>query len=258
MGTERPNSRSRVALHSMVGSSSYLIPLLVPSSAHQIRITPSYAFGALTAPMEIPTIVHARMVARSGILQCPTQILYDTKSSVGSIAQPSNMVAHAVQEKSFIMDFMLGGLSAAVSKTAAAPIERIKLLIQNQDEMIKQGRLSEPYKGVADCFKRTMADDGVLALWRGNLANVIRYFPTQVLIESLCFSSFQQQHSLLINHVTFQILYTNECLQTLVIEDISEVILKIFLMHNLLCYIHSKVDCALILYFKTLDLLTIT
>lgn len=53
----------------------------------------------------------------------------------------------------FAMDFLMGGVSAAVSKTAAAPIERVKLLIQNQDEMIKSGRLSEPYKGIGDCFK---------------------------------------------------------------------------------------------------------
>jgi solute carrier family 25 (adenine nucleotide translocator) protein 4/5/6/31 len=74
----------------------------------------------------------------------------------------------------------MGGVSAAVSKTAAAPIERVKLLIQNQDEMIKSGRLSEPYKGIGDCFKRTIQDEGFGSLWRGNTANVIRYFPTQV------------------------------------------------------------------------------
>ena len=34
--------------------------------------------------------------------------------------------------KDFALDFLMGGVSAAVSKTAAAPIERIKLLIQNQ------------------------------------------------------------------------------------------------------------------------------
>jgi solute carrier family 25 (adenine nucleotide translocator) protein 4/5/6/31 len=83
--------------------------------------------------------------------------------------------------KSFTIDFMMGGVSAAVAKTAAAPIERIKLLVQNQDEMIKQGRLSTPYKGIGDCFKRTYADEGMAALWRGNTANVIRYFPTQAL-----------------------------------------------------------------------------
>jgi solute carrier family 25 (adenine nucleotide translocator) protein 4/5/6/31 len=83
--------------------------------------------------------------------------------------------------KSFTIDFMMGGVSAAVAKTAAAPIERIKLLVQNQDEMIKQGRLSTPYKGIGDCFKRTYADEGLASLWRGNTANVIRYFPTQAL-----------------------------------------------------------------------------
>lgn len=94
---------------------------------------------------------------------------------------------------------MMGGVSAAVSKTAAAPIERVKLLVQNQGEMvrvavvktrrtvsdallqIKQGRLATPYKGVGDAFKRTIADEGTVSLWRGNTANVIRYFPTQAL-----------------------------------------------------------------------------
>lgn len=75
----------------------------------------------------------------------------------------------------------MGGVSAAVSKTAAAPIERIKLLIQNQDEMLKAGRLSHKYNGIGDCFKRTTADEGIVSLWRGNTANVIRYFPTQAL-----------------------------------------------------------------------------
>jgi solute carrier family 25 (adenine nucleotide translocator) protein 4/5/6/31 len=84
-------------------------------------------------------------------------------------------------ESNFMIDFLMGGVSAAVSKTAAAPIERVKLLIQNQDEMIKQGRLDRKYNGIVDCFKRTLADEGTVSLWRGNTANVIRYFPTQAL-----------------------------------------------------------------------------
>jgi len=81
----------------------------------------------------------------------------------------------------FAIDFMMGGVSAAVSKTAAAPIERVKLLIQNQDEMIKSGRLQTPYKGIGDCFGRVIREEGVVSLWRGNMANVLRYFPTQAL-----------------------------------------------------------------------------
>lgn len=76
---------------------------------------------------------------------------------------------------------MLSGVAAGVSKTAAAPIERVKLLVQNQDEMIKQGVLDRKYNGIVDCTKRTMASEGVGAFWRGNLANVLRYFPTQAL-----------------------------------------------------------------------------
>ena len=81
----------------------------------------------------------------------------------------------------FYEDFLIGGAAAGISKTVAAPIERIKLLVQNQDEMIKQGRLDKRYGGVADCFNRTIAAEGPLALWRGNVSNVIRYFPTQAL-----------------------------------------------------------------------------
>jgi len=81
----------------------------------------------------------------------------------------------------FYEDFLLGGVSAGVSKTAAAPIERVKLLVQNQAEMLKTGRLATPYGGVVDCFRRTIAEEGFAALWRGNWANVLRYFPTQAL-----------------------------------------------------------------------------
>ncbi|XP_067934696.1 uncharacterized protein [Watersipora subatra] len=82
---------------------------------------------------------------------------------------------------SFAESFGLSGTAAIISKTASAPIERVKLLVQNQDEMIKQGRLETPYKGVIDCTLRTFRTEGVLPFWRGNLANCIRYFPTQAL-----------------------------------------------------------------------------
>lgn len=39
----------------------------------------------------------------------------------------------------FAIDFAMGGVSAAVSKTAAAPIERVKLLIQNQVRILNTG-----------------------------------------------------------------------------------------------------------------------
>lgn len=56
---------------------------------------------------------------------------------------------------------MMGGTAAAISKTAAAPIERVKLMIQNQGAMLSAGRLDRPYGGITDCFKRTYADEGL-------------------------------------------------------------------------------------------------
>ena len=73
----------------------------------------------------------------------------------------------------FVENFGLSGAAAIISKTAAAPIERVKLLVQNQDEMIKAGRLDSPYKGVIDCTLRTHKAEGVLSFWRGN--NFIPY-----------------------------------------------------------------------------------
>ena len=95
-----------------------------------------------------------------------------TPNSTGSVNVPK---LHPIE------DFMLGGSAAAISKTVAAPIERIKLLLQNEEELRKANRLTKPYKGVVDCFSRVIKEEGVVSLWQGNAVNIIRYFPTQAL-----------------------------------------------------------------------------
>ena len=83
-----------------------------------------------------------------------------------------------VKKTNVLEDFMLGGVAAGVSKTIAAPIERIKLLLQNQGE---SASITKPYKGIMDCVVRVPQEQGFSAFWRGNWANVLRYFPTQAL-----------------------------------------------------------------------------
>jgi len=85
----------------------------------------------------------------------------------------------------FAIEFLMGGVSAAVSKTLAAPIELVKLRLQNMDAMIKSGALEHPYTGIVDCTQRVVKEEGVKALWKGNGTNVLRYFPTQALNFSL-------------------------------------------------------------------------
>eukprot|EP00980_Cylindrotheca_fusiformis_P014562 scaffold3924_cov109-Cylindrotheca_fusiformis.AAC.11 len=80
----------------------------------------------------------------------------------------------------FLINFLAGGTSGAVAKTTTAPIERVKLLIQTQDANPKiiSGEVPR-YTGIIDCFTRVASEQGIKAFWRGNLTNIIRYFPTQ-------------------------------------------------------------------------------
>lgn len=80
----------------------------------------------------------------------------------------------------FLKDLAAGGVAGGISKTVVAPIERVKLLLQVQDSN-KALAPEKRYKGIVDAFVRIPQEQGMLSFWRGNLANVIRYFPTQAL-----------------------------------------------------------------------------
>ncbi len=80
----------------------------------------------------------------------------------------------------FFMDLAAGGLAGGVSKTVVAPIERVKLILQTQD-VSTQISADKRYKGIMDVFRRVPAEQGIASFWRGNMVNVIRYFPTQAL-----------------------------------------------------------------------------
>ena len=80
----------------------------------------------------------------------------------------------------FLADLAAGGTAGSISKTLVAPIERVKLLLQTQDAnlLIKSGAVKR-YTGVINCFARVAREQGIASFWRGNLPNLIRYFPTQ-------------------------------------------------------------------------------
>ncbi|KAH6812352.1 ADP/ATP carrier 2 [Perilla frutescens var. frutescens] len=154
-----------------------------PSTAQKVagqlfRSSPTQHFGAFEGSQPQPSFYQSQFKYgnyTNTALAYPCQMTCDL-SVVKSTVSP--VFAQAPSEKGFAgfaIDFLMGGVSAAVSKTAAAPIERVKLLIQNQDEMIKTGRLAEPYKGIGDCFGRTIKEEGFGSLWRGNTANALNF-----------------------------------------------------------------------------------
>jgi solute carrier family 25 (adenine nucleotide translocator) protein 4/5/6/31 len=84
------------------------------------------------------------------------------------------------KKSTFWTDFGMSFLSAAISKTAVAPVDRVKLLLQCQGELLKQGRLIHPYTGIWDCAYRVYKSEGILSFWRGNVLDIIRFAPTQL------------------------------------------------------------------------------
>jgi len=78
-----------------------------------------------------------------------------------------------------LVNLAAGGISGAVSKTMTAPLEKVKLAIQTQDSnpKILSGEM-ERYTGMGNCFSRHISEIGPTSLWRGNVANCVRYVPT--------------------------------------------------------------------------------
>ena len=79
---------------------------------------------------------------------------------------------------SFAKDFLAGGVASIGAKTAFAPIDRVKLLLQTQ---AINTSLTVPYRSPIDCIVRVYREQGFLSFWRGNLANIYRYFPNQAM-----------------------------------------------------------------------------
>jgi len=97
-------------------------------------------------------------------------------------SSPISMAMAPAEKKkaNFLVDFAIGGVSGAVTKTAMNPIERVKMIMQTQDSdpRVISGEMKR-YTGVGDCFRRVYAEQGLVSFWNGNFANVLRYAPQQ-------------------------------------------------------------------------------
>jgi solute carrier family 25 (adenine nucleotide translocator) protein 4/5/6/31 len=123
-----------------------------------------------------PAVEHAAPAAAPAPAPAPK------KEKEGGHAKGGKGGAKGLDAMGFVKDFAAGGISGTVSKTVTAPIERVKLIIQTQDNnpRIKSGEVPR-YTGIANCFARVSKEQGFAAFWRGNFTNCIRYFPTQAI-----------------------------------------------------------------------------
>ena len=77
-----------------------------------------------------------------------------------------------------VKSLVAGASAGAVTKTAVAPLERIKILFQTQAMM---GFKEPKYTGILQCGARVVKEEGGLALYKGNGANVLRVIPVYAL-----------------------------------------------------------------------------
>lgn len=86
----------------------------------------------------------------------------------------------------FQHDLMAGAVMGGVVHTIVAPIERAKLLLQTQESNTAiLGGSHRRFKGMIDVILRTVREEGILSLWRGNGSSVLRYYPSVALNFSL-------------------------------------------------------------------------
>jgi hypothetical protein len=71
-----------------------------------------------------------------------------------------------------LRQLLAGAISGAVTKTAIAPLERVKILLQVQGMKGEQ-----KYRGVMRTMMIVIREEGMLALYKGNGANVARVIP---------------------------------------------------------------------------------
>ncbi|KAK9099363.1 hypothetical protein Syun_026408 [Stephania yunnanensis] len=88
----------------------------------------------------------------------------------------------------FQRDLMAGAAMGGVVHTIVAPIERAKLLLQTQESnigIVGGGGQHRRFKGMVDVIVRTVREEGVVSLWRGNGSSVLRHYPSVALNFSL-------------------------------------------------------------------------
>ncbi|EXB66845.1 Mitochondrial substrate carrier family protein B [Morus notabilis] len=89
----------------------------------------------------------------------------------------------------YAKELIAGGAAGAFAKTAVAPLERIKILLQTRTEGFHS-------LGVGQSFKKLLKHEGVLGFYKGNGASVIRIVP----YAALHFMTYEQYRSWILSN----------------------------------------------------------
>eukprot|EP00435_Cladocopium_sp_Y103_P027607 s69_g6.t2 len=104
-------------------------------------------------------------------------VLLNNCSNEGLLGCEDGIESHVASLLSW-QDAVAGACAGAVAKTATAPMERVKLVLQNQQLSVghaKEVPVRNLLHGMTMLLQEPM---GFAGLWRGNLSNVMRVVPT--------------------------------------------------------------------------------
>ncbi|KAG9455641.1 hypothetical protein H6P81_000149 [Aristolochia fimbriata] len=89
----------------------------------------------------------------------------------------------------YVKELIAGGAAGAFAKTAVAPLERIKILLQTRTEGFHS-------QGVFQSLRKLMKHEGVLGFYKGNGASVLRIVP----YAALHFMTYEQYRCWILNN----------------------------------------------------------
>eukprot|EP00899_Mesostigma_viride_P002434 jgi/Mesvir1/12191/Mv00428-RA.1 len=109
----------------------------------------------------------------------------ENDSFIASLFRDAQRQTH--QLPVFAREFIAGGIAGGCAKTAAAPLERLKILWQTEDPKYRG-------LGVAGSLSKIVRTEGLLGLYRGNSASVIRIVP----YAAVHFMAYEQYRDILV------------------------------------------------------------
>ena len=78
-----------------------------------------------------------------------------------------------------LVSIMVGSASLSINKCLFAPLDRVKLVLQLQGGFSDKESFPK-YRGIFKTFRSLVREQGFASLWKGNLAHILIYFPTQL------------------------------------------------------------------------------
>ena len=105
----------------------------------------------------------------------PTIDLKNSNSSNHRLIPEQKNTLQQTNIPEFFKQYAYASIASLAPKMALAPIDRMKLLAQSQNELIRMGKLNKEWKGYMDLVKRTNKHEGLTSFWKGNGAYLFRY-----------------------------------------------------------------------------------